>query len=163
MVNEKRPPDLVDRELVVEAMLRASRMLVAVASRSLADVGEDVTLTQYRSMVVLASKGPQSVAKLAQEVGVTPATASRLCDRLVRKGLIARREDPLDRRAVQLALAAGGRRIVDAVTESRRREITQLLDSVPAEAQRSLVAALQLLSDAAGETPEQDWSAGWDL
>ena len=44
-------------------MLTASRVLVAIAARSLADVGEEVTLTQYRSLVVLASRGPQGVAR----------------------------------------------------------------------------------------------------
>ena len=47
-------------------MLRASRVLVAIAARSLAEAGEDVTLTQYRSLVVLASRGPQRVAELAE-------------------------------------------------------------------------------------------------
>ena len=44
---------------LVDAVLSASRVLVAIAARSLADVGEEVTLTQYRSLVVLASRGPR--------------------------------------------------------------------------------------------------------
>ena len=62
---------------MVDAVLSASRVLVAIAARSLADAGEEVTLTQYRSLVVLASRGPQSMAALAEAVAVTPATASR--------------------------------------------------------------------------------------
>ena len=76
----------VEPDSIVDAVLSASRVLVAVAARSLADAGEDVALTQYRSLVVLASRGPQTVAELADLVGVTPPTASRLCDRLVKKG-----------------------------------------------------------------------------
>ena len=75
----------LDQEAVVDAVLSASRVLVAIAARSLADAGEEVTLTQYRSLVVLASRGPQSMAALAEAVAVTPATASRMCDRLVKK------------------------------------------------------------------------------
>ena len=67
-------------------MLSASRVLVAIAARSLADAGDEVTLTQYRSLVVLASRGPQTMATLAEAVAVTAPTASRLCDRLVKKG-----------------------------------------------------------------------------
>ena len=74
------------RDSMVDAVLSASRVLVAIAARSLADAGEDVTLTQYRSLVILASRGPQSVAALAEAVSVTPPTASRLCERLVKKG-----------------------------------------------------------------------------
>ncbi len=144
-------------------MLTASRVLVAIAARSLAEVADEVTLTQYRSLVVLASFGPQSVAVLAEALAVTPSTASRLSDRLVRKGLVRRREDRRDRRAVRLALTAEGRALVDAVTERRRTEIARLLEGIPEGAQRSMVDALRLLGQAAGEVPEQEWSTGWDL
>jgi DNA-binding MarR family transcriptional regulator len=160
VIRDGREPE---RESVVDAVLTASRVLVAIAARSLAEVADEVTLTQYRSLVVLASRGPQSVAALADELGVTPSTVSRLCDRLVRKGLVRRREDRRDRRAVRLALTPAGRELVDAVTERRRTEITGLLDGIPEEEQRSLVHALRRLAQAAGEVPEQEWSTGWDL
>ena len=148
---------------MVDAVLSASRVLVAIAARSLADAGEQVTLTQYRSLVILASRGPQSMAALAEAVAVTPPTASRLCQRLVRKGLVRRRTDRHDRRQVRLALTEAGRDLIDTVTERRRQEIADLLASVPAEVQHSVVAALRQLAASAGEVPEQDWSSGWDL
>jgi DNA-binding MarR family transcriptional regulator len=148
---------------VLDAVLTASRVLVAMAARSLADAGEEVTLTQYRSLVVLASRGPQGVAALAEAVAVTPPTASRLVDRLVRKGLVRRRTDRQDRRQVRVALTEAGRRLVDLVTERRRHEIARLLTSIDPEVQRSMAIGLQQLARAAGEVPEQDWSTGWDL
>ena len=148
---------------VVDAVLSASRVLVAIAARSLADVGEEVTLTQYRSLVVLASRGPQGVAALADAVAVTPPTASRMCDRLVKKGLVTRRTDRRDRRQVRIALSPGGRRLVDAVTARRRLEIEHLVASISTESRGGVVEALRHLSETAGEVPEQDWSTGWDL
>lgn len=150
---------------MVDAVLNASRLLVAVATRSLAghEDAEDVTLTQYRSLVVLASRGPQGIASLAEYLGVTPPTASRLCERLVRKGLVRRRSDRSDRRQVHVALTEAGRRLVEAVTARRRAEIEELLRGVPDDARRDVVAGLQLLAQAGGKVPEQDWSAGWDL
>src|SRR5664280_1825980 len=102
-------------EAMVDAVLTDSRVLVAVAARSLADAGEEVTLTQYRSLVVLASRGPQSVAALAEAVAVTPPTASRLLERLVRKGLVRRRTDRHARRQVRRALTEAGRDLIDTV------------------------------------------------
>lgn len=148
---------------MVDAVLSASRVLVAIAARSLADLDEEVTLTQYRSLVVLASRGTQPMAALAEALAVTPPTASRLCDRLVRKGLVRRRTDRNDRRQVRVGLTEAGRKLVDVVSERRRTEISELLRSVPDEARRSVVSGLQLLAEAAGEVPEQDWSTGWDL
>jgi DNA-binding MarR family transcriptional regulator len=148
---------------MVDAVLSASRVLVAIAARSLADVGEEVTLPQYRSLVVLASRGPQSMAALAEAVAVTPATASRMCDRLVRKRLVRRRSDRHDRRQVRLALTETGRLLVDAVSARRRLEIAELLKGIPPETQQSVVGALTRLAQSAGEVPEQSWSTGWDL
>ena len=148
---------------VVDAVLSASRVLVAVAARSLADVAEEVTLTQYRTLVVLASRGPQHLAGLADAVEVTPATATRMCDRLVSKGLIRRSSEQDDRRQIRIALSEKGRALVDQVTERRRIEIAQIMKEIPPEERDIVVQALGRLATAAGEVPEQDWSTGWDL
>jgi len=149
--------------VLVDAVLTASRVLVAIAARSLADAGEAVTLTQYRALVVLASRGPQSLAALADALAVTPPTASRLCERLVRKRLVSRRVDRSDRRQVRIALSAVGRSLIDTVTANRRQEIAALLATIPSEDRPALVASLRRLAESAGEVPEQDWSSGWDL
>jgi DNA-binding MarR family transcriptional regulator len=153
----------VEHDSIVDAVLSASRVLVAIAARSLADAGEEVTLTQYRSLVVLASRGPQTMATLAEAVAVTTPTASRLCDRLVKKGLVRRRTDRNDRRQVRIALTDTGRQLIDTVSTRRRQEITDLLASIPLKTQRSVATALAQLAESAGEVPEQDWSTGWDL
>jgi DNA-binding MarR family transcriptional regulator len=150
-------------DTVVDAVLTASRVLVAIAARSLGGVADEVTMTQYRTLVVLASRGPQGLAALAEAAGVTPPTATRMCDRLVRKGLIVRRHDRGDRRVVRLTLAKRGHDLVAAVTERRRTEIAQLLEAIPSDQQTALVDSLRRLAAAAGEVPEQDWTTGWDL
>jgi len=148
---------------VVDAVLSASRVLVAVAARSLSDIAEEVTLTQYRTLVVLASRGPQNLVGLAEAVRVTPATATRMCDRLVKKKLIVRQSEQDDRRQVRLALTKKGVKLVGAVTDRRRREIEAILSTIAPEKQSVLVQALSQFAAAAGEVPEQDWLTGWDL
>ena len=148
---------------VLDAVLTASRVLVAMAARSLADAGEEVTLTQYRSLVVLASRGPQGVASLAEALAVTAPTASRLVERLVRKGLVRRRADRQDRRQVRVGLTGAGRDLVRLVTERRREEIAVLLASIPPDVLEPMATGLRHLAAAAGEVPEQEWSTGWDL
>jgi DNA-binding MarR family transcriptional regulator len=148
---------------VLDAVLTASRVLVAMAARSLADAGEEVTLTQYRSLVVLASRGPQGVASLAEALAVTAPTASRLVERLVRKGLVRRRADRQDRRQVRIGLTEAGRDLVRLVTERRRGEIAVLLASIPPDVLEPMATGLRHLAAAAGEVPEQEWSTGWDL
>lgn len=160
-MQEIRAPERSDP--LVDAVLSTSRVLVAIAARSLADAGEHVTLPQYRALVVLASRGPSGLAELAEAVSVTPPTASRMCERLVKKGLVSRRHEKTDRRQVRLGLTGPGRKLIDEVTERRRAEIASLVASVPPEDRDSVVGALKQLCERAGEVPEQDWSLGWDL
>ncbi|HWG01726.1 MAG TPA: MarR family transcriptional regulator [Trebonia sp.] len=148
---------------VVDAVLGASRVLVAVAARSLAGAAEEVTLPQYRALVVLASRGPQRVNSLAEALDVTASTATRMCDRLVRKGLVRRRTARTDRREVRITLTAAGQELVDEVTRRRRTEISQLLVKIPESDQAAIIDLFDKLAAAAGEQPTRDVAGGWDL
>ncbi|HEY2815460.1 MAG TPA: MarR family winged helix-turn-helix transcriptional regulator [Acidimicrobiales bacterium] len=155
MHDEQRSDELTD------AVLFASRALVAIAARSLSAAPSDVTLPQYRALVVLASRGPQRTADLAAELDVAPSSITRLCDRLERKRLVSRRSDRDDRRQVTIAITAAGRKLVDAVTKVRRRDIGRVVKHIPLKRRATLIAALNELGAAAGEVPEQAWSLGW--
>ncbi len=148
---------------LADAVLTASRVLVAVAARSLADHESVVSLPQYRALVVLGSRGPQRPVDLALALGVDPSTATRMCDRLVRKRLITRRRDVGDRRVVQVDLTAAGRRLLGRVTEHRRREIDRILEAVDPSERANLVRAFKTFGAAAGEIPEGDWQRSWEL
>ena len=93
---------------VVDALLRASRALVAITARSLSAVNEDVTLPQFRSLVVLATAGPQTVSALADRLAVHASTMTRMCNRLVDRGLVVRAPSAVDRREVVIALTDDG-------------------------------------------------------
>jgi DNA-binding MarR family transcriptional regulator len=158
------PPEL-DMEpagdALVDAVLGASRALVAVAARSLTSVAEDVSLAQYRFLVVLASRGPERLADLATALGVDRSSATRMCDRLVGKRLVTRRQSREDRRAVRVSLTGG--ELVSEVSRRRRAEIATIVQRIPAPQRESVLIALRAFADAAGEVPEQEWSLGWDL
>jgi len=111
----------------------------------------------------LASRGPQNLNSLAEAIGVTPATATRMCDRLVTKDVIVRETDVDDRRTIRIDLTTKGRRLVNDVTQRRRKEIGAILKSISPTDQVIFATALSRFAAAAGEVPEQDWSTGWDL
>src|SRR5690242_8818690 len=129
----------VTDDQVVDAVLRASRVLLAVAVRLLAAIDDDVTLPQYRALVVLASRGPQRPTELADALAVHPSTITRLCDRLVAKRLVDRSESPANRREVSIRLTPKGRRLVDAVTARRREEIASIVTDIPARERAAMV------------------------
>lgn len=135
--------------------------MVAVAARSLADLDAEVTLPQYRALVVLASRGPQRVVDISAELGVNPSTATRMCDRLVLKKLIRRYRSTSDRREVRLTLTPAGRHLVQLVTDRRRAELVRLVNGMPQSWTRPLTAALRSLSISVGELPDSEWWLGW--
>jgi DNA-binding MarR family transcriptional regulator len=146
-------------EAAVDAVLTASRTLIAVATQSLGSTAEDTTIAQYRALVVLASRGPQRMVDLATALDVTPSTAGRMCDRLARKGLIRRHRARADRRAVQVSITAAGRVVVDHATERRRALIAGILARLPARQQDAVASALRVFAAAAGEIPDSQWPA----
>jgi len=146
---------------VLEALLAASRALVALAARSLAGLDSEVTLPQYRALVVLATRGPQRVVDISAELGVTPSTGTRLCDRLVRKGVVRRTRSATDRREVRLSLTGAGRDLVDEVTQRRRDELSQVVAAIPQRWHPAVTQALLAFAAATGEVPEGQWWLGW--
>ncbi len=148
-----RAPD----DATVDAVLTASRTLVAVAERSLGAAAEETTLAQYRALVVLASRGPQRMVDLARALDVTPPTAGRMCDRLVRKGLVRRHRARADRREVQVTITAAGRDVVDEATARRRELLAEILGRLPDRRQAAVASAFRSFAAAAGEVPDSEW------
>jgi DNA-binding MarR family transcriptional regulator len=146
---------------VTDAVLLASRALVGVAARSLAEVEDQVTLPQFRALVVLAT-GDRNLGELAEALDVHPSSATRLCTRLEAKGLISREPASRSRRELLVRLTDEGRSVVDTVTKRRRHEITRIVSRIPSRDRRVLVHALGVFAEAAGETSEPSWSFGWE-
>jgi DNA-binding MarR family transcriptional regulator len=142
---------------VIDALLVASRAMVAIANRSLAEVDPDVTLAQSRALILMAIRGPQRVIDIAEDLGVAPSTATRMCDRLVRKGMLRRYRATSDRREVRAALTAVGKAFVAEITTRRRDDLAHVADAIPAAAHAQVAAALRALNVAAGEPSDTGW------
>jgi DNA-binding MarR family transcriptional regulator len=147
---------------VVDALLALSRVLVGVAARSLADLDEEVTLPQYRTLVVLVSRGPQRIVDLAQELAVTSSTATRMCNRLVGKRLVARQVRPDDRRAAWVTLTVTGRDLVGAVMRRRRVVISELVAELSLTRPLAFASVVNALVEAGGEPPDAEWWRRWE-
>jgi DNA-binding MarR family transcriptional regulator len=161
-------PDAADDVAAVTTeLLTASRLLVAVAARSLAAVEGTVTLPQFRLMVVLATRGPMSLTALAAQLAVNPSTAMRMIDRLSAAGMIVRGVNPKLRREHIVRLTEQGRRVVDDVTERRRAEIAAIVAGMTPAQRHGMIAALHAFNDAGGEPPAAPAGApsllGWPL
>lgn len=134
------------------AVLTASRALLAVVARSVAPVLDQVTVAQFRVLVILSNAaGPMRHGDLAEALTLHTSTFTRTTDRLVAGGWVERRENPDNRRETLVTLTPAGRQIVTRVTEARRAEIRAVLERLPAAERAQIRDALTLFHQAAGE------------
>ncbi|WP_104532111.1 MarR family transcriptional regulator [Streptomyces natalensis] len=140
-----------DTEEVTEALMAASRLLVALSARALAEVSSALTLPQLRALVVLDGCGPVKLAELAATLGVNPSTALRMVERLETGGLVDRKVNPDNRREVVLRLTEPGGEVVRTVLDHRHREIAALVGRLPVNVRSGLVAGLRALVEVADD------------
>jgi DNA-binding MarR family transcriptional regulator len=143
----------LDSERLVGELLTASRLLVAIAARSLAAVEESLTLPQYRMLVVLDAQGPSSLARMAEALDVNPSTALRMVERLSAAGMVEKIPNPKNRREVLLRLTPSGWQVVRQVTENRRVQIAAIVEAIDPESREGLITALRKFTEAGGEPP----------
>lgn len=140
-----------DINAVTDAVLIASRLLVAVSARSIAAVDEALTIPQFRLLIVLCLRGPVKLTSLAEHLSVNPSTATRMVDRLVAAGLINRETNPASRRELLVTLTDQGTTVVNEVTRRRRTEIAHIVSRMPPATREDLVHALTAFAAAGNE------------
>ena len=150
-------------DAVRDAVMLGSRALVGIAARSLAEVSADVSLAQYRVLVLIQGLGPQTMGALAESLDVNPSTVTRVCDVLVEKGLIRRSSAQASRRSVSADLTAKGRRIVSQVMDRRARLIDDVVGKLSPAAQRRLARSLGELAEVADDSSHHAWTLGWPI
>jgi DNA-binding MarR family transcriptional regulator len=106
-----------------------------------------LTFSQMKVLVELDSpdEDARTVTALSDELGISPASASRAADGLVRKKLVTRVEDPDDRRVRRLALTSGGRELADQIISARLAGLEEFTASLGTDERRKLEAALDTL------------------
>jgi DNA-binding MarR family transcriptional regulator len=151
-------PENLDADAVTDALLEASKGLVGIALQTLPS---GVTLNQFRALVLLESAPAMRAADLAGALSVSPSTATRLCDRLVRAELLSRDASEDDRREVRLSLTKAGRELVRTGLSRRRKVLGRLVAQIPAEDRAPFVRSLRVFEGAGLDGKEPAWALGW--
>jgi DNA-binding MarR family transcriptional regulator len=95
---------------ITDALLTASRLLVAISARSIASVDETITIPQFRVLVILSARGSMNVRTLAGLLHVQRSTTGRMVGGLVTAGLVNRQPHPALRRELVVDPARSGDR-----------------------------------------------------
>ncbi|MGE3238413.1 MAG: MarR family winged helix-turn-helix transcriptional regulator [Thermoleophilia bacterium] len=100
----------------------------------------DVSIVQARLLGILRDREPGILA-LAEHLGLDKSSVTGLVDRAEARGLIERRPDPDDGRAIRVGLTADGRALAGTAEREVRAEL-QRLSAGLTEAQRDQLASL---------------------
>ncbi len=121
-----------------------------------ADLG--LTMTQLRLLFLLRLEDGLSAGAIADRLGVTPSTLTRIMDRLVRNDLVRREEDGNDRRLVRHRLTGEARRTIEEMERFGRARMDRMLAHLGPEELERVVLALRDLAGALEATEAEERS-----
>ena len=131
--------------LLNRLMLPANRGALCAPVIAVAPDGVDTQT--YPVLNTLATVGPVTVARLAEQVGIDRSGTSRYADRLQEAGLLRRTTDPLDRRATLLSLTPKGTRVIGKLNDTLTGHLRALTAAWPDGSAEALARGLELLLD----------------
>ena len=132
----------------LDAAMGAARAFVAVTVNG---SDHDLTPAQMRMLVLTRAHPDCNLSSLARWMDIHPSNATRVCDRLVRGGLMERIEDEDDRRHVRLRLTPAGDEVIDGVVQRRRHAMRRVLRRMEPGDRADLTRSLRAFAEAAGE------------
>ncbi|MGE5071928.1 MAG: MarR family winged helix-turn-helix transcriptional regulator [Anaerolineae bacterium] len=104
-----------------------------------------LSVSQMAALLLIHRRGTSSVSDIGDDLEITNPAASQLLERLVQQGLIARSEDPNDRRLKQISISRHGEAILREGLHARQRWLESLAECMSADEQEQVAAALNIL------------------
>jgi DNA-binding MarR family transcriptional regulator len=105
----------------------------------------DLSVPQFRTLAYLNFYQGASLSDVAEFIGLSLPSMSKLVDGLVVRQLVVREISPHDRRRVTLALTATGREAFQAAREATQAYLARRLAELPAEELALVRQSMQIL------------------
>ena len=106
---------------------------------------EGLSVPQFRTLMALGLTPPMKLSAVADFLGASPPTTSRIVSKLVRKGLVTRSECARDRRQIDLRLTGRGQRVREIARAATQAVLAQELATLNPREQRAVVVAMKSL------------------
>lgn len=141
-------PDLdVEPMAVVGRILSLGRQLESRANEALK--ASDLHYTELDVLATLRRSGKpyrRTPTDLRGSVLITSGAMTACIDRLERRGLVARQDNPDDRRSKSVTLTTAGRRLIDSAIESRFLEAADAVSAITPRERDTLARLLKKLA-----------------
>lgn len=114
--------------------------------------GLDMTIPQFKTLVLLERMGPLRMSSIATHFDRALSATTAVVDRLVEKELVERHSDPTDRRLVICSLTDRGRHSIEQFWRIGPQRIERVVDMLDVEELRVVVEGLELVCRAERHT-----------
>ena len=104
-------------------------------------------------VLIALAKGPRSVGRIAETLGVSRPAATQLVDKLSEHGVIQRRHDPADGRVVLVDYVPGMHEVAHRIMDVRRAQLNDALDALTDEEAVAFYKGLKEITAALGRVP----------
>ncbi len=108
--------------------------------------GPDLSVPQLRVLVYLHRHEGASLSDIAEHIGSTLPSMSKMIDNLVARGLVSRSMDPQDRRRVILAPTALGRTTRQEAHKATQSRLAERLARLSPAERRTIIEAMRALT-----------------
>ena|SRR5436190_17184143 len=116
----------------------------------------DLTMAQFKAIMLLCRIGRARSRELADGLGIAPSAATPLVDRLVEQKLAIREDDPADRRIVWILPTKKAQAVYDELLHTSQDVLEDVISEVPARDRKAVRESVQLLADAATRVLAKD-------
>jgi DNA-binding MarR family transcriptional regulator len=138
-----------DLEAAPAALERAEAglsVLLEAWQRAIEELGAMLPPAQVRALLIVDTRDSLNVTGLARMLGSSPSATSRLCDRLVAAGLLARVPAAASRREILLQLTDSGQRLAVWIRDQRRTALARVLETISPGGRADLARGLSELT-----------------
>jgi DNA-binding MarR family transcriptional regulator len=108
----------------------------------------DLTQPQILTLWQLKENGPMTMGKLSELLAVTHGVATRMVDRLLKKGMVERRRDAEDRRVVLISLTGLGETVIEEAVEDGMTMVRGAFEKIPLHDREEFLALLSRIEEA---------------
>ena len=128
-----------------ELMDTAPRIMQTIRVEMRRGRGSDISIPQFRTLAFIQRNPDSSLSSLAEHLGLTLPSASKLVDGLVKEKLIVRQESKTDRRRLTLGLSSTGLSIVKTARANAQANLAKKLESLSSTELDTVYQAMQSL------------------
>jgi DNA-binding MarR family transcriptional regulator len=105
----------------------------------------DLTVPQFRTLSFVNRNVGSSLLQVANHLGLTPPSTSKLVDGLISRNMMKREDHPNDRRRVKLTVTHLGEQILEASRQDALTYLSAKLSTINADDRETIVKAMNVL------------------